>query len=269
MKIYITSNNTWHGHAKKMIMNHLNPNEEVVETNNYNDCDICICSDFPQYWNMTNPKCLHIYLTFENMFNNRFKYTKYLIHLIGIKVICIGTLGPVVTPKTAFYAPWLYDYKWLKSYNNWNKDFDSRYENGAMCMYRYYPNHRNRIANKYKAKRINGRPGWDFKFENLNKYLFDVSCENSKDPYGKYITEKLLQPVMCRNIPIYYGGNLKYTPFNQKRIFYIDNINNLYDIPKDKELLRDIFNMPILNDNADEYAAELDNKVTKLIYDNL
>lgn len=253
---------------------------DVQETNNYDECDICIIGDFAsnnRYLKTYRNNILHIHFSFENfnIYNRNHWLTDYKIPK---KHLLVGCHAP---SNTSIYFPyWLYEHSILNNIDKLEKnddDFEFRYDNGISSMYHMKYNHRVKIINHYKAKRLNTNHlnhqtemNRDRKKESvIKKYLFDLAIENSKDFGGYYITEKIVNSIIAGCIPIYWGGNLNYTPFNQKRIFTIHDLNNLPSIQLDKSQLKDIYYMPLLNNNYIEMRDELLNRCKKMILDLL
>ena len=256
--------------------------KDVKETKNYDDCDVCITGDF--LTTDPNPKTyrndiLHIHWTIENFKRPGYKHWE-LDYKKPKKHLLVGVHNP--TKDSCFFPPWLNNrYKLDRiDYSKRNdNDFENRYYHWLCSMFNVKYEHRQKIIKHYNAKEINTPfiknphgykfPRDDEKEKIIKDYLLNIAVENSKDSTGHYITEKIVNSIVADCIPIYWGGNLKYTPFNQDRIFNILNDDFYPNINLDKSLLRDMYYLPSLNNNYKEMRDELLDKCKKMILDLL
>jgi hypothetical protein len=89
-----------------------------------------------------------------------------------------------------------------------------------------------------------------------SQYKFVICLENTKQE--TYITEKIINGLLARTIPIYWGSNNIYDYFNKERFINIPNlseivinkvINNIVSIISDENKYLQIVNKPIFNNN--------------------
>ena len=90
----------------------------------------------------------------------------------------------------------------------------------------------------------------------INNYKFTIAFENSS--YPGYTTEKIVQPMMVRSIPIYWGNELIYQDFNTKSFLnYHDYsnedqlINRIIEVDQNIELYRQYLLEPYFHNNRD------------------
>ena len=85
----------------------------------------------------------------------------------------------------------------------------------------------------------------------LNKYKFNICCENSQR--DMYITEKILEAYLGNTVPIYAGGNAE-TIFNPDSFINLNNkseeeiIEIIKEVNENDELYKKMYNAPILLD---------------------
>jgi hypothetical protein len=103
-----------------------------------------------------------------------------------------------------------------------------------------------------------------------SKYKFVLALENGI--VDGYITEKLLNPLLASSIPIYAGPNDAFEIINKKRVIYIYDFTDYYDlldyiikVDNDDTLYNSIINEPIFigNINLDNYEYYLKDKIMK------
>lgn len=193
--------------------------------------DIYIHSCFG--YNKPKPHKLNLYFMFENMENPRpgIPFNPYDLPAFGL----------VPDAKTSCNLP-----KWFQDYNSLLKGYPIGERKNLVCsVFNNAPAFRESIINHYKAERIYTSK----KIDVISKYAYNIAVENSQLPI--YITEKLSDACVARCIPIYIGGNLDFTPFNQERII------KPYDpLPID---YTEMINKPVFNNNHEEmYEERLD-----------
>lgn len=117
------------------------------------------------------------------------------------------------------------------------------------------------------------------KREYLKDFIFTICPENHYGHEG-YTSEKLLDAAMTGCIPIYLGRTNDYQDcqvFNQNRIIRYDPnnsesmeecFNKINDLMSNKEKLKQFYQQPIFNENADKMISELLNDL-KNKFDNL
>ncbi|MEG0724276.1 MAG: hypothetical protein RR419_08680 [Akkermansia sp.] len=142
---------------------------------------------------------------------------------------------------------------------DWYCRYDELLNPGPICdrinrvcsMYRNLYPHREDMIAYHRAIRINETD----KIKAIAKYAFNVAVENSYAPF--YISEKLTDACVAGCIPIYKGGDLINTPFNQERI-----ILPYHQLPSDPS---EMLAMPILNDDASDMFAERKSKLQRFL----
>jgi hypothetical protein len=84
------------------------------------------------------------------------------------------------------------------------------------------------------------------KMEFIKNYKFVISFENSSHP--GYSTEKLIEPMLCNTIPIYWGDSTVDKDFN------INSFINLHQYQTEDEAINEIVHLIL---NSDEYVNKL------------
>ena len=110
------------------------------------------------------------------------------------------------------------------------------------------------------------------KHEFCSEYLFNITPENS---YGEgYVTEKIFEAGLARNIPIYYGNIKEETSIiNMERVLYVnmeneESIQNLKNkityLLANKDELQELYNLNPFTPNACEEIEKYEDKFNKL-----
>ena len=249
--------------------------DKAVKVDDYDSCDVCVSSCFGAIgsYKWYRDDVLHLNAMFENRFIRQ-KYNLFWQESKAPKKY-LGYGGIEPDDTQIFYPHWLLDSHELDQIKNFKKsdeDFERRYEMGISAVYGVKYQRREKILDYYGAKRVKppmtrlGR--YKDKENAIKNYIVDMAIENSREKFGRYITERLHHSIVAGCIPVYWGGNLNYTPFNQNQIF---NISNMALDPSvrsklhDKELLKDLYYMPELNDNYEEMKNELLEKAKEKI----
>lgn len=244
---------------------------DLTPTNDYNSCNICTVGDFRNSDKFLIRKdVLHIYISAENSCRPKYSQRINRCYSLAKKKLLLGLLDN--NAFSNFYPWWYYNKNQLINIDSkkYEISFEERYENEMCAMNHAKWNHREKIVDFYKAKRVNtnGRWGGNRQQDKINiikHYLINLAIENSKNKSNRYITEKLPEAVVAGCIPIYWGGNLDVTIFNQKRIFNISNTGPKEIDYNDKVMLKDMFDMPILIDGWKEKIDEGINQIKKKI----
>lgn len=248
--------------------------DKAVKVDDYDSCDVCVSSGFgnPINYKWYRDDVLHLNIMFEN----HLKFPPYDLFWQNSKIpkkhLGYGLVEPDGT--SLYYPIWLvnsHELDQIKNFKKSDEDFEKRYEMGISAVYSVKHPRREKILGYYGAKRINP-PITGQKYKNkenaIKNYIVDMAIENSQDKFGRYITEKLHHSIVAGCIPVYWGGNLNYTPFNQNRIFNISNGScnpSVKSKLQDKKLLKDLYYMPELNDNYEEMKNDLLEKAKEKI----
>lgn len=117
------------------------------------------------------------------------------------------------------------------------------------------------------------------KYEFIKDYKFVISFENSE--YPGYTTEKIVEPMLCGSIPIYWGNPLINREFDTKSfvsLYDYININEVIDkiiqLDKDDNLYKEMqFQSNLIDDKLNKYqesgllGSELNQKI-ELMFQN-
>jgi len=103
-----------------------------------------------------------------------------------------------------------------------------------------------------------GRPKHNF----IKNYKFNLCYENKNVP--GYTTEKLVQAMLARCVPIYWGNPIVENDFNSKSFLYRDNfadddsfIENILEVDRDLDLYLEYLRQPFFHTNSpNEYYDE-------------
>lgn len=103
-------------------------------------------------------------------------------------------------------------------------------------------------------KEIKGRGDQKWKIKFLSKYRFNIAFENE---IGEgYVTEKIIQPMSVRSIPIYWGSNSVSEDFNKNSFINLNQFQNddeaidfILKCETDRDLYESIFFEPWFRDN--------------------
>lgn len=243
------------------------PNFEYKITTDYNNSDICITHDwfnFKSIKSKLNKNKKYIHITDENiLYWDHYNESVKFINFLHNNNYNINVIGSYYNPNwKSIYFPQSY----FNIYENYNKDnFEERYINNVCHLYNAKYNHRNKIINFYNSKNLKQNNTFiNNKIKACENYLFNIAVENSQSKFSGYITEKISDAIMAGCIPIYWGGNLKkFTPFNLDRIITIDDLNKFPKLNTDKIYLKDKFDLPVLNNNYNEYQEIIKNQIIK------
>ena len=193
----------------------------------------------------------------------------------------------------SIYFPRVYTSLWER-----HTLFSSNVKKELFCAYMYWNSipYRVNIFNKISAykpvdaigKCCNSNPNADIdrKLYNENKTYNDSAVEKySKYKFvlalesnivDGYITEKLINPILARSIPIYAGSSDIFNYFNKNRIIYIfdftnydDLIEHIKKIDNDAELYNSIIDQPIFTKNSPITIYNYLDYITKNLSDNL
>lgn len=117
------------------------------------------------------------------------------------------------------------------------------------------------------AGRLYNNVGWNIpgrsdnieKMEFLDKFKFTISCEN-RDYLG-YTTEKLIHPMFCHSVPIYWGNDRVGEDFNPKSFINMKDFQSdlelvqyVNDLDKDDEALFDILSEPWFTNGVPDFV---------------
>jgi hypothetical protein len=93
------------------------------------------------------------------------------------------------------------------------------------------------------------------KLQVLHQYRFTLAFENQFS--SGYVTEKLLQPLACGSIPIYWGAPEALTDFNPNAFINAGSFDSIQDlimhvltIDKNEDMLRRMLEAPIFKDGV-------------------
>lgn len=104
-------------------------------------------------------------------------------------------------------------------------------------------------------------PGFEFeKRQFIRKYKFTIAFENSS--YPGYTTEKILDPLLCGSIPVYWGNKEVHKDFNTKSFLnyhdYEDDelfIEKIIELDNNKELYLEMLSQPaFVNNKINEFV---------------
>lgn len=175
----------------------------------------------------------NIFIQLENperlaRFNNQFK---------------LPSLGLVEDSASSVELPfWFMMYEMLL-----NPVCETDRKNAVCSMFSHPVRDRERIIKFYNAEKINGKD----KIRTISKYAYNIAVENSYAPV--YITEKLPDACAAGCIPIYKGGDLSTTPFNQERVIAAGD-----RLPDD---YRQMMELPVFNANHGEMYSQRENAI--------
>jgi hypothetical protein len=103
--------------------------------------------------------------------------------------------------------------------------------------------------------KIGGRGDQRQKIDFLKSYRFNIAFENSF--HSGYVTEKIIQPMFARCVPIYWGGTESMKYFNKNSLVWCGDCKNMDEIidevmkiEKDKDLYISMIRDPMLNKTA-------------------
>lgn len=100
------------------------------------------------------------------------------------------------------------------------------------------------------------------KFKAVSEYQFTIAFENALSP--GYITEKLIDPLAARSIPIYWGACEAKTDFNPDAFIFARDFQSLDDladhvikVSESREAMERIVTAPVFHDNKipDQFSA--------------
>jgi hypothetical protein len=109
------------------------------------------------------------------------------------------------------------------------------------------------------------------KMEFIQDYKFTIAFENSS--YPGYTTEKILDPMCCHSIPIYWGNPFVYKDFNTKSFIncheyedFDEVIERIIEVDSDNELYKRYLAEPYFNNNEVNEYVKKDNILRKFEY---
>lgn len=276
MELKIHCQGFWPGAGQIWPFKKIFPN---VSFTTYDNCDISMCGDFGRIEAMKlyRDDVLHIHYSLENLDSKKYKRWRS-DYKIPKKHLISGLVKPGDT--SIFFPNYMNELRMddIKNFENSRNDGDFEYRllGGIVAVRKARYKHRENLINFYKADNQNPRPNRNLsrnrsKEDLIKNYLISIESENSRDADRRYITEKITNGINAGCIPIYWGGNLDYTPYNQNRIINIEDAFNPppLDLENDKFKLRDMYYMPIFNNNAQEMIDELWSNTEKKILDLL
>jgi len=274
VKIYVCKNaKLYYNNLIKIILNLFN-NYSIIEYIDENT-DICIYTyDDDVEFNINN--CINVFINGE-------KEIKYENSDIAI----ITTKDFIYTNN--IYFPQIFSSLWERRHN-YKNILNNTKEKFCAYMYSYDLEYRVNIYNficNYKkvdslGKSCNDNFEGDRNIYNENetyndlavikysKYKFVLALENGI--VDGYITEKLLNPLLAGSIPIYAGPNDAFEIINKKRVIYIYDFTDYYDlldyitkVDNDDTLYNSIISEPIFvgNIHLDNYENYLQDKIMK------
>ena len=99
---------------------------------------------------------------------------------------------------------------------------------------------------------IGGRGDQKNKIEFLKRYKFNIAFENSFSP--GYVTEKIIQPMFVRCIPIYWGGTECFKYFNRDSFIWCGDcetadeaIDRVMSVENNRDLYVNMIRNPVMN----------------------
>jgi hypothetical protein len=105
------------------------------------------------------------------------------------------------------------------------------------------------------CSKIGGRGDQRQKIDFLKSYRFNIAFENSFHP--GYVTEKIIQPMFARCVPIYWGGTEALKYFNKNSFIWCGDCENMdqaidhvLKIENDKDLYIEMIRNPVLNSDV-------------------
>lgn len=174
------------------------------------------------------------------------------------------------TEKTLYFPCWLPVMSKIKEMNNLilnngKSEFERRWEKNKgklVSVASVYYSHREKIIDFYKGVRLNPKPGKDEKIKAISDYCGILAIENSKTVSGYYVTEKLSDAILAGCIPVYWGGDLFNTPFNDDRIIVINDLSAPMPYRlNDRSFLEELFMKPLLKNN---WESMTDSQIKKI-----
>ncbi len=106
----------------------------------------------------------------------------------------------------------------------------------------------------------------------INKFKFNICCENFGAAHEGYITEKLMNACIGGAIPIYYGvlDDMDECIFNKDRIIFVTNETAhevaafVDELNRDEDRLREFYNRPIFKPTAADTIKTMNENMAKL-----
>jgi len=149
------------------------------------------------------------------------------VHDIPVNFCCFISSNPQVIQRRTMFEK-LNNYKKVDSYGRYHNNMDN----------------------------ITISPNWwsDEYIQLLSKYKFMISFENTK--CKNYITEKFVNPLLARTIPIYWGSDHVKTVFNPGSFLFLEDdtpesydnlIQQIIDLDTNDEKYLEFINRPIFN----------------------
>jgi len=149
------------------------------------------------------------------------------VHDVPVNFCCFISSNPHVIQRRTMFEK-LNNYKKVDSYGRYHNNMDN----------------------------ITISPNWwsDEYIQLLSKYKFMISFENTK--CKNYITEKFVNPLLARTIPIYWGSDHVKTVFNPGSFLFLEDdtpesydnlIQQIIDLDTNDEKYLEFINRPIFN----------------------
>jgi hypothetical protein len=105
----------------------------------------------------------------------------------------------------------------------------------------------------------------------LSDYKFTIAFENNI-PFQGYVTEKLMEPLVAGSVPIYCGGNMALTDFNEKAFINVkdfatfnDVIEYIKEVDDNEDLYNQYLSQPVFNNLVNYPKIVFDKIYNKLI----
>ncbi|MEG1542982.1 MAG: hypothetical protein RR382_00460 [Tannerellaceae bacterium] len=195
----------------------------------------------------------------------------YPVKRKGVKVLFIQLENPryFVGHTNVYKYPqvgYVDDDEFSCEIGDWHSRFDQllhpRHQGGdriprACAMWNNVNSERYELKHTYNAILTKAKD----KIDDIARFDFNIAAENSYAPC--YITEKLADACIAGCIPIYKGGDLDRTPFNQQRIIPARN-DKPARLPQGAEKQR-LMDMPMLATQAQEMYEERTYKIKKFL----
>ncbi len=195
-----------------------------------------------------------------NQFDLIITYDKEILEKYYPKAVYIPTSSPSLNISS------------FKSYNKtkfisfmYNETKSSKLEGYYLRKNIYdYINDNKLNINVYKKS---NKKEWISKKTFLEDYMFTIICLNNS--YDFYIVDALIDPLVCKTIPIYYGLNINSLNlfFNKKGFLYFSNMNEFIKIIDDLNIDYYINNYDAVKFNYKKIKEYID--IDEIIYNTI